>query len=424
MRPSVSLAPCLLVPLLAACGGAPATGDSATGDSAAVDAGPTYWRDVRPVLDRSCARCHSADGIAPISFDDVATVKGMADAIATATAEGRMPPPSPDPACADYEGSDRLFLADADKTTLAAWAAAGAPEGDPADAPAPWAPETTAPFDVELRAEAPYTPQYSESGNDYRCFALDVGNVARTYATGFEALVDASPIVHHIVLWKVPDAWEAPTSDDGQPGWTCDGFGDANWEFFAGWAPGGGPVTFPEGAGMPLRSGTRFVMQMHYYDSLGGAPLSDWSGYGLHLADDVDTTLGQMTLGVEGFTVPAGEADHTETMWLPWSWGDVTLLGAFPHMHVLGSGFDIKVHRSDATETCVVRLEEWDFHNQQAVVLKEPVTVHEGDVVELTCHWDNSADNPEQPSDPPQDVPFGEETGQEMCYAFTYGYSP
>lgn len=429
MRLSVSLATFTLPTILAACAqeGPPAADSGEVKDAPGGDdpsnGEPTYWRDVRPVLDRVCARCHNADGIA-MSFDDVATVRSLASLIASATAEGRMPPGAPDPTCADYEGSESLFLGEEEKALLASWAAAGAPEGDPADAPAPFAPETTGPFDVELRGEAPYTPRFSESGNDYRCFALDVGNETAAWVTGFEALVDASPIVHHIVLWKVPDAWEAPASDDGEPGWTCDGFGSADWEFFAGWAPGGRPVTFPAGAGMHLPSDARFVMQMHYYDGAEGAPLSDWSGYGLHLADDVETPLAQLSLGVEGFVVPAGAADHTETMWLPWSWGDVTMLGVFPHMHVLGSAFDIKVHRSDDTETCITRIEDWDFHNQQAIVLKEPVTVHAGDIVEVTCHWDNSAENPDQPSDPPQDVPFGEETGQEMCYAFTYGYAP
>ena len=49
-------------------------------------------------------------------------------------------------------------------------------------------------------------------------------------------------------------------------------------------------------------------------------------------------------------------------------------------------------------------------------------TVTGGDVVTVNCQWDNSATNPNQPHDPPQDVVFGEGTGDEMCYAFTYGY--
>lgn len=386
--------------------------------------GPTYWRDVRPVLDRTCARCHSDEGTV-FSLDDVATARAMADAIAAVTSAGRMPPAAPDPSCAPYDGSETLMLTDAERLLLATWAANGAPEGNAADAPAAGPPETTAPFDAELRGEAPYTPTFADGENDYRCFDLALGNTSRTYLTGFEALVDEPRTVHHVVLWRVSAGYTAPPSGDGRPGFACDGFGESNWGFVAGWAPGGRPVTFPAGMGVPLAADTRFVIQMHYYASSAEAStLPDQSGYGLHLADDVETPIYEVTLGVEDFVVPAGDADHEETMSLPWAWGDVGILAVFPHMHVLGSGFEVRVLRGGGGETCVVEMNGWDFHNQQAVVLDEPVIVRGGDVLEVACRWDNSAANPAQPSDPPVDVGFGEGTGDEMCYAFTYAFVP
>ena len=48
-------------------------------DSAAE--GPTYYKDVRPILDQSCARCHADGGVAPVSFDDPATVQALATKI-------------------------------------------------------------------------------------------------------------------------------------------------------------------------------------------------------------------------------------------------------------------------------------------------------------------------------------------------------
>lgn len=389
------------------------------------DEGLTYYRDVRPVLDATCARCHTANGIAT-SFDDPAAVQALAGAIQTRTQDGTMPPPAPDPTCADYEGSDELFLADAARKTLSDWADAGAPLGDPADAPATAPALTSAPFDVELRGSAPFTPTFDETGNDYRCFVLDVGNDDRVYVTGFEAIVDNPRIVHHVVLWSVAASQELPAEgEDGEPGFACDGFGQSGWDFFAGWAPGGRPFLFDEGQGMRMRAATQLVLQMHYYESYDGASAEqDQSGYGLHLADEVEREIYTFPLGVEDFVIPAGEPYVEEEMILPWqdSWGSVTIVGVFPHMHVLGTGFDFTIHQADASEQCVVELDEWDFHNQQAVKLLEPVDVIGGDVVSVKCQWDNSATNPAQTSQPPEDVVFGEGTGDEMCYAFTYGY--
>src|SRR4051812_43335341 len=111
------------------------------------EAGPTYWKDVRPILDQNCARCHHEGGFAT-SFDDALTAQALAPSMAARTAAGEMPPPAPDPDCAEYEGSDALFLDDEKKATIAAWSDAGAPLGDEADAPSVgW---KAAPLDVDM----------------------------------------------------------------------------------------------------------------------------------------------------------------------------------------------------------------------------------------------------------------------------------
>ncbi|MDP2310097.1 MAG: hypothetical protein Q8P18_29035 [Pseudomonadota bacterium] len=404
----------MLVLLLSAC--------TTPGDPA--DTGPTYYRDVRPILDNSCARCHTDRGLST-SFDDPASVQSLATSIQARTQAGTMPPPAPDPSCADYDGSDALFLSDEDKQLLSDWADAGAPLGDPATAPAAGPPLTTAPFDTELRGTAPYQPTFDETGNDYRCFVLDVGNTTAAYVTGFEALVDNPRIVHHIVLWNVAASVDLPAETGGEIGFACDGFGEGGWDFFAGWAPGGRPFLFDEGQGMKIRAASRLVLQMHYYESFEGAAAElDQSGFGLHLEDEVDTEIFALPLGVEDFQIPAGQANAEEEMFVPWSedWAPVTIVGVFPHMHLLGTGFDFNVQHSDGSNTCVVEMNDWDFHNQQAVHLDEPVRIEGGDIVTVTCHYDNSATNPNQPVDPPQDVSFGEGTSDEMCYGFTYGY--
>ncbi|MES2641456.1 MAG: hypothetical protein V4850_18335 [Myxococcota bacterium] len=403
----------MLVLLLIAC---VSKDDSAAG-------GPTYYRDVRPILDNSCARCHTDRGLST-SFDDPASVQALATSIQARTQAGTMPPPAPDPSCADYDGSDALFLSDADKQLLSDWADAGAPLGDPDTAPPAGPPLTTAPFDVELRGSAPYQPTFDETGNDYRCFVLDVGNTDVAYVTGFEALVDNPRIVHHVVLWSVAATTTLPEESSSEAGFACDGFGESGWDFFAGWAPGGRPFLFDEGQGMAMRASSRLVLQMHYYESFDGAAAEvDQSGYGLHLAESVDTRIFALPLGVEDFEIPAGEYAEEE-MFVPWQddWGTVTVVGVFPHMHMLGTGFDFNVRHADGSNTCVVELNDWDFHNQQAVRLNEPVLIQGGDTVTVNCRYDNSASNPNQPSDPPQDVVFGEGTGDEMCYGFTYGY--
>ena len=88
------------------------------------------------------------------------------------------------------------------------------------------------------------------------------------------------------------------------------------------------------------------------------------------------------------------------------------------HMHQLGSWGSQSVLHEDGTETCMARIDNWDFDWQIGLRLAEPVVIAPGDRYELSCGWDNSAEN--QPVVDgqvlePQDVAWGEGTTDEMC---------
>jgi hypothetical protein len=69
--------------------------------------------------------------------------------------------------------------------------------------------------------------------------------------------------------------------------------------------------------------------------------------------------------------------------------------------------------------TCLAESDRYDFDNQQTYMFKEPVSVQGGDTLGFECTWDNSADNPDQFFDEPQDIGYGERTNEEMCFTFT-----
>ena len=93
----------------------------------------TFNRDVAPILHAHCAGCHRPGGIGPFSLTTYDEVRERAPRIAAATSERRMPPWKPVPGHGRFRNERRL--ADAEIALLAGWAAAGAPEGDPADRP-------------------------------------------------------------------------------------------------------------------------------------------------------------------------------------------------------------------------------------------------------------------------------------------------
>ncbi|MDX1383304.1 MAG: hypothetical protein R3190_06635, partial [Thermoanaerobaculia bacterium] len=109
---------------------------------------PTFYADVLPVLQQNCQVCHREGGanlggmVAPMAFTSYEDTRPWARSIAKQVQTELMPPWH---ASHEFDGvfaNERLMTAD-DRALLVAWARAGAPAGDVADAPAPieW-PET------------------------------------------------------------------------------------------------------------------------------------------------------------------------------------------------------------------------------------------------------------------------------------------
>src|SRR3954449_3883867 len=144
------------------------------GDAAS---GPTYNRDVAPILDAKCASCHRLGGIAPFSLTTAADAKAHAAGIVRMTRTGLMPPWMPGPDSAPLVGGARRRLTAPQLATLARWAANGAPAGTPADRrsrPASGAGLSGPGRTVTLAPRRAYLPHAPGGGiDDYHCFVLD-----------------------------------------------------------------------------------------------------------------------------------------------------------------------------------------------------------------------------------------------------------
>ena len=388
---------------------------------------PTWHADVAPLLNEHCARCHMEGGQGPGDVTSYAGATELAPFLIEAVEDDRMPPPTADPECRDYVGSDHMHLEDAEAAVLRAWIDAGMPEGDPDDAvelePVEW--ELSDPDLVVTIPE--YTPTFSDPdnpGNEYRCFVLDHGLDEDSYVSRMGATVDNDELVHHVVLFAAEEE-DIPADTDDEPGFDCidDAFigGNDIGDFaggggmIGGWAPGQLPTEFDEGIGMRLNPDMKLILQMHYYDS-GAERDWDQSGWAFELTQDVHTPVIMVPMGVYGFRIPKDDPAYTETG----GWAmpvDFTIHQVFPHMHVLGTHYRMQVS-NEFGDTCVVE-GDYDFDNQLSYQLTDPVEVEAGDVWTMSCTWDNSDDNPNQINESSQPVKYGERTDEEMCFGFS-----
>ena len=114
---------------------APAAAQSAGADDV------TFSRDIAPILQRSCQKCHRPDALAPMSLLTYDEARPWARAIKNRTGlrdkPGVMPPWYIEKDVGIQAFKDDPSLSDEEIRLIATWADNGAPEGNPADLPPP-----------------------------------------------------------------------------------------------------------------------------------------------------------------------------------------------------------------------------------------------------------------------------------------------
>ena len=295
------LMPCLVAVAVAACS-----------TPEPVSTAPTFFTDLKPILEAKCTRCHQAGGIGPMRLDDYATAKANAGAIAAAVESGSMPPffVKHDGTCGDFRAAEALT--DAEKATIASWASSGAVEGAPQAFTLPPLPHLEAAHELQTPLFKPEVQGGPLAAFDeYRCFALPHGVDHDAFLTGYEVLPGDARVIHHVIGFLIDPAKLSNDGmhtngavmqalDDESPdraGWPC--FGRADDQGVLGidaspvdWAPGQGIVDYPAGMGVPLKKDHVVVVQVHYnLVDPAARGTSDSTKLRLRTADSVERKL-------------------------------------------------------------------------------------------------------------------------------------
>lgn len=387
----------------------------------------TYRQDIQSLMARYCTGCHQSGDIAPFALTDYTAVKSHAGMIAAAVQAGRMPP--------WLLGDDSLpvhysrAMRPQDKKLLLDWLAAGAPEGDASQTPRtdiPPAEMATPPRpDLVLKAKTPYLPDRTGI-DDYHCFVFDPQLDHDRFLEAGRVNPDNKSIVHHALVFLIPPDQAAAVKklDATGNGYTC--FGGPGTQGVAGitivWAPGGTSMRVPADTAFKLPKGALLVMQMHYNRiSDNGQP--DNTSIELELSDTAPKReLLNLIMAKPSLMIKAGDANSVQSQDAPVSIvasrlglpaGDLTVYGAFPHMHLLGKKITLATGGNTA-----INIPRWDFHWQSTYMFQQPYTLKTTDLLHIECTYDNSAAN--QPvlggmQQPPRDVKWGEGTLDEMC---------
>ncbi len=384
----------------------------------------TFSKDIAPILFQYCAPCHRPGEAGPFPLLNYADARKRAAQIAAVTARHYMPPWPPEPGYGDFAGAKRLT--DAQIALFARWAKSGMAEGDRAATPRPpnfvegW--QLGQP-DLVLHMRQPY--QMPAAGSDvFRNFVMPVDLKETKYIRAMELRPGSKRVVHHANL-VVDHARMLRQRDgeDGQPGFPgMDVITEVSGEFdpdshFLFWKPGSPPQEEPQDMGWKLDPASDLVVNLHLQPT--GKPESVDVAVGLYFANQPAKRF-PMLLQLEhdgALDIPPGDARFvvTDHLKLPIA---VDLLAIYPHAHYLGKQIDAWAELPGGTRRPLLRINDWDINWQATYTYKQPVSLPAGSTVAMRITYDNTANNPRNPSRPPKRVRGGNRSEDEMGHVW------
>jgi hypothetical protein len=420
---------------------------------------PTFTKDVAPIFYKNCTNCHRPGEIAPMSLLTYAAARPYARSIGQRISNGSMPPWHADPAHGEFANDRRL--SDADKTTILKWVAAGAPEGNAADLPAPpvypngW---TIGTPDAIFAMQEDY-PVPSSGTVDYKYFEVPTNFTEDKWIQAFEVKPGTPSLVHHVIIYSRPPRRPAPAATANAPAPGAQARPQQRREppfsfavnmeepedvkaraarqttpndrpapeagmgaFVGGFAPGQNMRVFNPGSAIRLPAGSTLIFQMHY--TANGKAATDRTQIGFVFAKEKPVNESMIAALVnQNFTLPAGapstrvDAEMTINQ-------DMTVWSLTPHTHVRGRKWEVEVTYPDGRKDIVLAVPNYDFNWQTDYIFKEPLKLPKGSKIRTSAWYDNSAANKTNP-DPKIDVHWGEQTWEEMQFtAFTFTLDP
>lgn len=377
----------------------------------------TFNQDVAPLVFEHCATCHRPGQSAPFNLLSYADVEKRAKQIAEVVGKRYMPPWLPEKGLVEF-AYDRSLSVD-QIGVIQQWAAEGAVEGTGTSPPP--SPKWTdgwrlgAP-DLVVKLPQPY--ELAAEGKDvYRNVVIPIPVSKRKFVSGVDFLPGNWKVVHHAFITvdgtPVSRRRAAKESLPGFDGMELPETAIMPGGHFLGWQPGKVMQMAPEGLAWVLEPGTDLVLQLHLHPS--GKPELVQPSVALYFTTQAPTNAAcLLNLNVLKIAIPAGAKDYTveDKYTLPI---DLSVIGVSPHAHYLGKRVEGFALLPEGRRQDLILIKDWDFNWQGDYRYAKPVLLPKGSTLVMRWTFDNSAENPRNPNQPPKLIKHGAQTTDEMA---------
>jgi hypothetical protein len=383
---------------------------------ASASAQPVFYKDVLPILQAHCQQCHRPGEIGPMPLLTYSGTRPWAKSIRGQVIARKMPPWFADPRFGHFANDRSLSQSEID--TIVAWVNAGAPAGEPKDAPPErkWAEgwNIGTPDEV-IEMPRPFNLP-AKGAIEYQYLILPTHFTKDRWVQKVEVRPSSRTTVHHAVVyirepgstWLKGEPRESMFSVPLSKGFTTS-------DLLMVYTPGNSYDQWPSGMAKRIKAGSDLVLQMHY--TANGKATQDRTRIGIVFAKEPpQKAILSLQMSNDTFVIPPGDSNYRVQVsgTLP---NDCLLISMFPHMHLRGKGFEYLITEPGGHVETLLKVDHYDSQWQLNYKLAQPRPLKAGTHLTWVAYFDNSPNNPANP-DPTAEVRYGEQIWDEMMIGF------
>ena len=382
----------------------------------------TWTGDVAAIFQEKCQECHRPNSIAPMPLLTYEEAKLFAPVIRYRVENRVMPPWHVNPQVGIQEFTNDRGLTEAERATILAWVDQGAPEGDPALAPAAvefndalvWRLENQmgSPPDLVVASE-PYDLAAVTQDKWFRPMT-PTGLTEERWVKAIEIRPknDASRrVVHHSLAFLLQQ-------EDGKRGLPEDVDVPFGPSLFMEWAVGKAGQIFRPDTGKLMMPGSQIMWEMHLHANGERVPEAQVElGVWFHDEPPEHRTILSMfdAQGPHSLDIPPNEIAVTQGTFVLSA--PARIENFQPHMHMRGKAMSMEAIYPNGEREMLSFVDNFQWNWQINYVYEEEAApiVPKGTMIVTTAWHDNTAQNPYNP-DPNQWVGWGDRTVDEMAH--------
>lgn len=387
----------------------------------------TFATHVAPIIFKNCTKCHSPGQAGPFTLMSYTDVAKRAKLISYVTEKRIMPPWPADVTYSHF--ANEMYLTSEEITTIKRWVDEGLTAGDTTKMDEP------SKFDATFNLGKPdlivKVPRIKIPGNNTDLFTvvkIPYEIPRDTFVRAIEFVCGNKRLVHHVNAHLIQFKEGKKTNLNTGKSWVNqdqtnsqeihkqlgilndDGTYAPMTPSVSNYLPGAQFSFYPPQIGgyKITRKGAFYLNDMHF----GPTPIEaeDSSYFKIYYsATPPKRPVSEFQMGTLGITpvepqliVPPNQIKQFKIQaTMP---NDISIVSIVPHMHLIGKSYWAYAIKPSGDTIPLIRINNWDFRWQYFYQFKHLLKIPRGTTIYVEGIYDNTAQNPNNPYNPPKEI--------------------